>query len=193
MPNLMEHIDEVVEWFAHGTRHEPYFVALDGHSAAGKSTLARALASVLPRCQVVAGDDFYRVMAPAQRLVLAAAEGCEQYFDWQRLAADVLRPLHAGRLTRYQAYDWDHNALGVWKSVVPEGVIVVEGVYSARPALAAYYDAVFCVEAPRERRWAVQRSRGDAWEWVERWEAAEVYYLRESGLRARADVVFAAR
>ncbi len=192
MSILMEHIDEVVYWMAHGATHEPYLVALDGHSAAGKSTLARALASALPRCQVVQGDDFYRVMAPDQRLALTAAEGCEQYFDWQRLAADVLRPVRDGQPARYQAYDWDHNALGEWNSVLPEGIIVVEGVYSARPALAPFYDAIVYVEAPRDRRWAVQRARGDTLAWIERWEAAEEYYLRESGLRERADVVFAA-
>jgi uridine kinase len=183
---------QVAAWLNHAAVHEPFLVALNGHSASGKSTLARGLAAMLPRCQVVAGDDFYRVLAPDDRAALTAQAGYDQYFDWQRLAAQVLWPLREGRPARYQAYDWDQNALGVWKAVRPEGVIVVEGVYSARPELAEYYDAVIYVEAPLERRMQIQRDRGDAPEWIERWAAAEAYYMRTHAPRERADAVFAA-
>jgi uridine kinase len=183
---------EVVFWLLHGARHEPCLVAIDGYSAAGKSTLSRLIAASVGRCQVVAGDDFYRVMAPDRRAALSAEAGYAEYFDWQRLEAQVLRPLRAGRPARFQVYEWEHNRLGDWKRVAPEGVIVVEGVYSTRPELVGYYDATLYVEAPREARQLRQRARGDAWEWVERWEAAEAYYMQRHGTRARADVVFVA-
>ncbi len=79
--------------------------------------------------------------------------------------------------------------VGAW-TPAPAGVIVVEGVYSARPELAAHYAAVVYVEAPYERRLRVLRQRGDAPAWIERWEAAETYYVRATRLRERADVVF---
>ena len=37
-------------------------VAIDGHSAAGKSTLARKIADTLPAVTLVYTDNFYRVM-----------------------------------------------------------------------------------------------------------------------------------
>ena len=102
----------------------------------------------------------------------------------------MLRPLRAGRPAHYRAYDWARNDLGGWQRVAPEGVIVVEGVYSTRPELVGYYDATLYVAAPYAARQQRQRARGDAWEWIERWEAAEAYYMQVHGTRARADVVF---
>ncbi len=190
MPLVIHDPHALTAWLAHAAAHEPYLVAIDGHSAAGKSTLSRAIARAVPRCQVVQGDYFYRVLDPDYRAALTAEEGYDQYFDWQRLEVQVLRPLRQGLPAHYQAYDWDHNVLGAWKTAAPEGVIVVEGIYSARPELAAYYDAVIYVEAPYERRMKVQRERGDAGAWIERWAAAELYYAQHCAPRERADVVF---
>ena len=35
-----------------------------------------------------------------------AAQGVEEYFDWQRLRPEVLEPLRAGRPARYRPYNW---------------------------------------------------------------------------------------
>jgi uridine kinase len=191
MPVRLASAAAMADWIYTGVRREPYVIAIDGHNAAGKSTLSRTIAAAVVRCQVVEGDDFYRVLAPNVRAALTAAEGIDQYFDWQRLG-EVLASVIAGQAARYQAYDWKRNALGPWKAVVPEGLILVEGVYSARPALAGYYDAIIVAEAPRELRWQRQQARGDDPAWIERWEAAEMAYVHGSGLAARAQVVFAA-
>ena len=152
-------------------------VAIDGHSAAGKSTLAQTLQRRL-EAQVVAGDDFYRVMDEAERFSLDAEAGYRRYFDPERLAAEVLEPLTDRRRARYRAYDWATGTLGDYKEVAPRGVILVEGVYSARPELRRYYDACLLVETPPQVREARQKQRADASEaWLERWEAAERYYL----------------
>ena len=76
-------------------------VAIDGHSAAGKSTLARKIADTLPAVTLVHTDDFYRVMDEAARTQLDAQGGYEQYYDWQRLEVEVLAPLQ-----RADAPDW---------------------------------------------------------------------------------------
>ena len=44
---------------------------------------------------VVASDEFYRDMPAERRWTLTAAEGVDQYFDWQRLRREVLEPLRA--------------------------------------------------------------------------------------------------
>ena len=77
----------------------PVVVAVDGHSASGKSTFAAALATRLAAA-VVHVDDFYRDMPEVDRLALSASEGISRYFDWERLRAEALVPLAAGRPAR---------------------------------------------------------------------------------------------
>lgn len=77
--------------------------------------------------------------------------------------------------------------------MAPEGVVIVEGVYVARPALRGYLDLIVVVEAPRELCLARQRARGenDPAE-IERWRAAEDWYLQHQNPRRVADVVVGA-
>jgi uridine kinase len=83
----------------------PRVITWDGPSAAGTSTLAADLGLRLA-ASVVEGDDFYRDMPEEQRWSLDAAQGVEEYFDWQRLRHEVLEPLRAGLPARYHPFSW---------------------------------------------------------------------------------------
>ena len=135
----------------------PVLVAIDGHSAAGKSTLARTLQRL--EAQLVSGDDFHRVMDEEKRFSLDTEEGYRRLYDWERLAAEVLGPLSNRQRARYRAYDWTTGALGDYREVTPYGTILVEGVYVARPELRGYYDAVLLVETPEQVREERQKRR----------------------------------
>lgn len=156
----------------------PLLMAIDGASAAGTTTLATAVGRRLG-ASVVAGDDFYRDMPEQRRRDLTPAEGVEQFFDWQRLRRQALQPLRAGRAARYRPYDW-RAGTGLAQQLIevpPTPVIVLDGVYSARPELHEEIDLAVLVETPPEerRRRLVARGHGnDAW-WP-RWNAAEVLY-----------------
>jgi uridine kinase len=165
-------------------------VAIDGHSAAGKSTLARILQTKHSDAVVAQTDDFYRPLDLGYRATLDAAGGYAEYYDWQRLEAQVLRPLRSGTKARYQRYEWDTNELGDWATIDPVGLVIVEGCYSARPELRAYYDAIaFVVASPVERKLR-QHLRNDATDaWLGRWDAAERYYLDRFDPESYADVV----
>jgi hypothetical protein len=63
-------LDEAAGWLDERQPREPCVVAVDGHSAAGKSTFADALAS-RTGAALARGDDFYRVMDEAERAELA--------------------------------------------------------------------------------------------------------------------------
>jgi uridine kinase len=69
-------------------------------------------------------------------------------------------------------------------------VVVVEGVYVARPALRGHLDVIVVVDAPRELCLARQLARGendvDA---IERWRAAEEWYFERQDPRRVADIV----
>ena len=170
--------------------------AIDGPGGSGKSTHAAELGERLGglgRITVVHGDDFYRPMAAADRIMLSPADGYEKYFDWQRLRDELLIPLAAGTAARYRRYDWHTGALAAGEVLhVPRsGVVIVEGVYTARPELEGYYDLTVFVDTPEEicRRRLVERG-GDhgPGNWNERWRAAEEHYLETTQPGARLDL-----
>ena len=165
-------------------------VAIDGHSAAGKSSLARAVQAGCRQATIVQADDFYRPLDPFYRDALDAAAGYAEYYDWQRLEDQVLRPLRAGRPARYQRYDWARNQLADWAEVGGDGPVIVEGCYSARPELRGHYDAIALVVSSPAERAHRQRLRADASPaWLERWDAAERHYMERFRPDTYADVV----
>jgi sigma-B regulation protein RsbU (phosphoserine phosphatase) len=170
--------DLVVELIA--TRpSRPLLLALDGPSAAGTSTLAAVLAARLGT-GVVHGDDFYRDMPEEQRWKLTAEQGVEQYFDWQRLRRQALEPLRNGESTSYRPFSWrPEGGLATHRvTVAPTPVVVVEGVYAARPELQDLIDLAVFVDTPaelRQRRLIARGHGNDAW-WP-RWDAAEELYF----------------
>ncbi|CAA9570609.1 MAG: hypothetical protein AVDCRST_MAG86-1619 [uncultured Truepera sp.] len=169
---------------------QPALIAIDGHSAAGKSTLAHTLQSALRDVQIVYGDDFYRVMPETERFRLDAPAGYGHYYDWERLERQVLIPLSDQQTARYKAYNWEIGALSDWKVVQPYGAVIVEGVFSARPELRGYYDAIFLVETEEKTRAWRQKQRADAVDaWLERWDAAERFYMQTCNPNAYADLV----
>lgn len=167
----------------------PLFVAIDGYSAAGKSTLARAIAEALPGVQVVETDDFYRMMDENERFDLPPQEAYERDYDWQRLRRDVLAPLRAGTVARYRRYDWNTGALVGFTEVKPEGVVVVEGVYSFRPELRSFYDLSIFVTTAAVTRRARQETRPESNAWKLRWDAAEEFYVARHRPDLAADLL----
>jgi dephospho-CoA kinase len=69
-------------------------------------------------------------------------------------------------------------------------VVLVEGIYVARPALRGYLDVIVVVDAPRELCLARQLARreNDPAE-VARWRAAEEWYFERQDPRRVADLV----
>jgi uridine kinase len=151
-------------------------VAVDGRSGAGKSTLAAALARQLPAA-LVALEDLY-----------GGWDGLQDGIN--RLCADVLAPLAAGREVIVPRYDWH---AGVWLEpapLEPPESLIVEGVGAGALAAAPYTSVLIWVDAPvalrRER--ALARRPSDAGVW-ERWASQEDALLARERPRQRADFV----
>lgn len=157
----------------------PMLLGIDGQGGSGKSTLARELATTIPNAEVVEGDDFYRDMPEGERVRLGPEEGYEHYFDWQRLLDEVITPVRAKReVLRYQRYDWDNQALGVWVEQAMPDVVIVEGIYTLRPQLRDLFDVKVFVRAEEGTRLRRQADRGEnPSEWIQRWVAAEEFYV----------------
>ena len=77
-------------------------------------------------------------------------------------------------------------------TVSPVGMVVVEGVDSARPELAAFYDLVVYVDTPSGESMQRLRARGHDHgpiDWKSRWRSAEEHYLAVARPREGADLV----
>ena len=157
-----------------GTR----WVGIDGKGAAGKTTLAAAVAAVLPDAVVVHVDDFARPSV--------------ETWERDRFVAQVLVPLRAGRPARYERWDWASDA-SAGRSEVPVGVpVVVEGVSSTDERLGVPWDVTLWVDVPVEVRLARALARdGEAMQeqWVERWMPAEDAYEAAQRPQERVDAV----
>mgnify|MGYP006299400099 CR=1 FL=1 len=166
---------------------EPGIVAIDGGGGAGKSTLAGALREASERIQVVEMDDFYRPDPPRE----LADEPCA-HFDWRRLRADVLEPIVAGEPGEYAPHDWQNGGLSSHTlTVVPTGIVIVEGTTSLRRELRAFVDVGIWVEAAVDVRLerGVERDGDAAREiWLDYWMPAEEHYFQTHQPRAYADI-----
>ena len=166
-------------------------VALDGPGGCGKSTIARHLADDLSlRVSIVQGDDFYAPMAEDVRESLAADQGFERYFDWERMRDEVLAPLSEGNPARYRRYDWGRNELADWLELAPVGIVIVDGVYSFRPELRRFYDFAIWVDTPKKECLERLAQRGEnSGEWIRRWRDAEDYYVAQTDPVSAASAV----
>jgi molybdenum cofactor guanylyltransferase len=166
------------------TTDRPVVIAIDGPSCSGKSTLATAVA-LRSGASILEGDDFYRDTLPSltatQREAMPDAAVVDAVIDWERLRNDGLLALRAGHAATFQPYDWDANdgRLAPAKTVPAADLIIVEGVYAARPELADLTDfAVYLGIDPdvRAKRYA-QREADPGWRGF--WERGEIYYFSD--------------
>jgi len=167
----------------------PCLVAMDGRSGSGKSTLAARLGGMLG-ASVVDGDGFFAGGIEV-RHDSARARACD-CIDWRR-QRPVLETLRAGSTARYFAFDWEafDGRLERQPTVVEaRPVVIVEGVYAARPELADLYDllVLVCVTERTRHRRLVARE-GSIGPWEAQWHEAEEWYFGEAAPPARFDVI----
>jgi len=145
-------------------------VGIGGHGASGKSTLARSI----PGAQIVGTDEFW--------------DGAE--FELSRLRAEVLDPVLRGEPAEYRGFSWElQRPSAEPRLVLPQGVIVIEGVCALHVLFRDAYDLRVWVDAPRELRLArgiARDGEGARALWEQRWMPSEDRYV------ARDDPVSAA-
>jgi uridine kinase len=174
-------------------RSGPLVVAIDGRSGTGKSTLAAALAQRLG-ATVVEGDDFYAGGTgidgdPPQ----SRAARC---IDWQTQRR-VLAALRRGQGAQYNAFDWDafDGSLRAGPTTVaPGAILLLEGVYSARPELHDLVDLRILLTLPDavrlDRLIARERQIGP---WETQWHEAEDWYFANAAPPSAFDLVIDSR
>jgi uridine kinase len=173
---LAGHIREI-----DSNRPHPILVALDGRSAAGKSTLA-ALVAPLVGAVVIDGDGFYSGGSAESWDAMSAEDKVSHCIDWRR-QRPVLETLKRGESASWHPYDWeaDDGTLEHMPVVCEAApVIILDGVYSARPELADLFDLLVFLDAPTElrgERLIEREGEGYRQEWNARWDEAERWYF----------------
>jgi uridine kinase len=151
-------------------------IAIDGHGAAGKSTIAAVVAQETGAA-LVHTDDFFdaRPAAPA----VPEEQGLSGYYDWRRLRAEALEPLRAGRAAEFRRFDWERGrGLDGTVCLAPGPLIVLEGVFSASPQLSDLVDRSVFVDTPEPERLRRLRAQTTPSEWDDQWLIAEQAYFR---------------
>jgi uridine kinase len=160
-----------------GTR----WVGIDGFGASGKSTLARAIAELLPGSAVISIDDFARAGIP----------------DWNRelFTIEVVEPLRCGQTALYRHWDLLADAPREWVEVPPGNPVIVEGVSAIDARLRVPWDVTLWVDAPAEVRRARIMARDDPLlleRWRTDWWPGEQAYAEFQRPQKRVDVIVAA-
>jgi uridine kinase len=152
-------------------------LAIDGHGAAGKSTLAEAVARATGAA-LVHTDDFFRPWPARSRPGAAGARDMACYYDWRRLRTQALEPLRERRGATFRRFDWERGSgLDGAVAVEPGDLVLVEGVFSAAAELADLVDRSVFVQTPEPERLRRLRRLVTPEEWDEDWLAAEQAYF----------------
>jgi len=166
---------------------EQVLIAVDGNSAAGKTTLAAYLRSRY-ECNVFHMDDFF--LQPFQRTEARLGE-VGGNVDYERFAAEILKPLVKGEKFNYRPYDCQKQVLGEVVNVAPKRMNVVEGAYSMHPFFGEGYHLKVFVEINEEeqRRRIEKRNPQMIERFINEWIPKERAYFDAFGIKEKSDIV----
>jgi uridine kinase len=191
----------VAEIERRGQHHQaPMLVVLDGGSGAGKSTLAALLEREIDAV-VVPLDDFFAAHIPDWEWdARSIAERAKDVLDWQRLRAEALEPLLAGRSARWHPFDFAAgrrpdgtyalSERSVERHAAP--VILLDGAYSASLEVVDLIDLAVLVEvsvSERHKRLAEREDERFLQRWHAVWDDVENYYFTEVRPKSSFDLV----
>ncbi len=176
---LFEKIEELLE-------KGSLIMAIDGSSAAGKSTLAAILGERYGAV-VFHADDFF--LRPEQRTAQRLNEPGGN-MDRERLKAEVLESISKGEQITYRPFDCKTMSLKNAVSVLPGKLNVIEGAYSMHPELESFYDlSVFLDIDPETQRQRILKRGERAEMFFTRWIPMEKRYFDELNVKERCDIV----
>jgi energy-coupling factor transporter ATP-binding protein EcfA2 len=113
-------------------------LCIDGPQASGKSTLAAAVAALVPDAEVVHVDDLL--------------DGWEGLATVDASVDALLRPLARGEAGRYRRFDWDLGRFAETVTVAPTPLLVLEGCGAGSRLHADLATLIVWVSAPTDLR-----------------------------------------
>lgn len=166
----------------------PVLIAIDGNSAAGKTSLA-ALIQKAYDANVFHMDDFFLPLPLKTKERLQEPGGNVHY---ERFSEEVISGLISGRAFRYRPFSCSRQELGEAVLVQPRQVNVVEGAYSMHPALIDRYCLkVFLAIDPQEQSRRILKRNGPVLHkrFLSEWIPLENKYFAELKIKEQCDIV----
>lgn len=163
-------------------------IAIDGRSAAGKSSLASILKERY-NCNLFHMDDFFLASSQKTQERLNEPGG---NVDYLRFNEDVMKNLKKDISFSYQIFDCKVQALTEERSVSPKKLNIVEGVYSMHPLLIDSYDLkVFMdIEDHLQRERILLRNGRKMYDkFINEWIPLEDKYFRHFSIRDKAHII----
>ena len=162
-------------------------LAIEGGSAAGKSTLGEMLESIYD-CTVFHMDDFF--LRPEQRTKERFAE-VGGNVDRERFLEEVLIPLSRGESVNYRRFDCSTFTIKAPELITPKRLTVIEGAYSMHPELADFYDVSVFLDVSEEtqkKRIEKRNSKEMAKRFFNEWIPLERTYFEKMQVKERCDI-----
>lgn len=166
-------------------------IAIDGRSAAGKTTLTTQLAERFG-LGIVHMDDFFLPFEMRTPERLAEAGG---NVHRERFAAEVIPHLGSGKGFSYNVFSCSLGRID-GTAEVPQSGVIVEGAYSMHPFFGDIYDAkIFMDISPQlQRQRIISRSGEEKWLMFEqKWIPMEEKYHTHCKTAERCDLIIEAK
>lgn len=189
MTEALSYLAPVIDAVEKKRHAQPHVVlAIDGMSAAGKTTAAAALAE-LWSAPVIHMDDFFLPLPLRTPERLSEPGGNVHY---ERFAQEVLPGLAAGEPFSYRVFDCGRMDYTGTAEIPAAPVVIVEGAYALHPRFGDYADirVFFSIDESEQERRVIRRGGKETWEaFRTRWIPMENAYHTAFHTRERAGIV----
>ena len=164
-------------------------VAVDGHAASGKSTLAVQL-SGLYDCNVFHMDDYFLPYDRRTSDRLAEPGG---NVDYERFRAEILDSILAGEPVTHAAFDCQSGTFFAPVTEEKKTLAIIEGSYAHHPYFGDAYDlriALDITEEEQQRRILSRNGERMLAMFVDRWIPMEHRYFDAFRIFENADIIY---
>ncbi len=167
-------------------------LAIDGNAASGKTTLANILQQEF-NALIFHMDDFFlpAFMKTPERLAIPG-----ENIHWERFLGEVLIPLKNQEIIQYISYDCKTDSFAPATAVIPEGLTVVEGVYSMHKNLLPYYDLKIFVSLDEKTQHERLKKRENPvvfHKFTQEWLPMENAYFQTFNIQDECDLVLSGK
>lgn len=166
----------------------PFVISIEGGSGTGKTTVARALQERLC-CQVIHTDDFFLPPELRSKQRLSQPGGNVHY---ERLNEQVAEPLRCGKEIAYRVFSCHSMAYTETIRFPLPAVLIIEGVYSAHPAIQDILSFRLFLDADFDQRIKRIEQRGDKEKlprFLKEWIPMENRYFEFFSVRKNSDLL----
>lgn len=175
-------IDELIQ------NPTPVYLAIEGRSGAGKTSLAKLIGSRYD-CNIFHMDDFF--LRPGQKTLERLAE-VGGNIDYERFTQEVIQGLKSNAEFKYQRYSCRTLKLEKAQLVVPKKLNIIEGVYSMHPNFKDIYDLKIFLDVDEKtqlERIANRSGKALLARFIKEWIPKENEYFQELKIKEKSDII----